>query len=692
MTENYKLESFEQFLQSGRFADVTLVSKEGKKYPAHRVFLCRKSEYFRNMFAGQEKARNYRIQLPFHDPRSVFESILRYMYTAYVSVTDKTVVALSMAAQQYRIRDITVMCRRHLEGSMGPRTVFAYLEEGVRLGFLPIINMCIDVIAHDVDRYRNSLQKIPVDIITKLLSMVRGENNLNAGAVYETVFSYMDATRDSSFEEEKKTVLNNVNLSVMPCEQIASNERFLPQDMCASGYKERLRIFEKVFLSLDSMPSSECDRSSAMNAIISNFRGTRSFNELLLKTCRNGNADAVEMLVKCGADMTARQGRSQDGMLHVASDAGRADIVRYLTRELGIDINEPNKYHETPLHKAANTGAEEVTSYLLDSGAIRMIADDAGETPLHKAASFRDTDAVVPMLLEQADAELVDSRAEDGQTALHRASYWGKLRYVGALLDLGARVGVRDEGGDTALHKTFNALEINMNDREELFKLLMNSKGEIESENKVNETPLHNVMRYAPPAVAMRLFALVEDLETFPYNHTLLHAASESGALLKDDLKGALSIVNLLINIGFDINARDPQSQTPLHRAVGQDRSRAHATVSPDIKYKLVRHLIENGAEVSTVDVNGRRPLHLCDERSVAELLISHGADKEVLNDFGETPLHEAVDGECVDLVEYYVEQGVTSDVRSGKGETPLDVAHRIEAWDIVEILEGEEQ
>lgn len=67
--------------------------------------------------------------------------------------------------------------------------------------------------------------------------------------------------------------------------------------------------------------------------------------------------------------------------------------------------------------------------------------------------------------------------------------------------------------------------------------------------------------------------------------------------------------------------------------------------------------------------------------------LLSQGADINISDEYGETPLHSAALYGHLDVVKYLVEQGADVDVKNKFWETPLDVAENNKYPAIVKYL-----
>lgn len=135
---------------------------------------------------------------------------------------------------------------------------------------------------------------------------------------------------------------------------------------------------------------------------------------------------------------------------------------------------------------------------------------------------------------------------------------------------------------------------------------------------------------------------------------TALHVAAQSGRC---------DIALLLLQNGADVNAMGRWWEgTPLHVAVEFDR------------LDLTRLLLEHDADVNAISEDGSYgiPLHHAASRQVAECLIAHGADIDAQDSYGHTPLHEAASDGNLDVASALVAHGADTGAHSHSGWTPL--------------------
>ena len=150
--------------------------------------------------------------------------------------------------------------------------------------------------------------------------------------------------------------------------------------------------------------------------------------------------------------------------------------------------------------------------------------------------------------------------------------------------------------------------------------------------------------------------------ETYTYGRTLLHDAAGAGSL---------TIVELLLRLGADPNARAGFGHTPLY-SVGNAYSDENGGA-------VVRALVHGGADVNArADVKRCTALHMAARRGnarVAEALLDCGADLEARDIAGDTPLRRAVNCGKPELVALLLSRGADVHSRGNQGLTPWQAA-----------------
>ncbi|MCH2245520.1 MAG: ankyrin repeat domain-containing protein [Crocosphaera sp.] len=137
-------------------------------------------------------------------------------------------------------------------------------------------------------------------------------------------------------------------------------------------------------------------------------------------------------------------------------------------------------------------------------------------------------------------------------------------------------------------------------------------------------------------------------------------------------------MLELLINHGADVNAKDKSGITPLHHGVSIANK------------EIVQLLINHGADVNAKDDYVRTPLNFgvsIANKEIVQLLINHGADVNAKDKSGITPLHDAVFAENKEIVELLINHGARINVKNEFGNTPLSIAVKKGNKDIIELL-----
>jgi ankyrin repeat protein len=99
----------------------------------------------------------------------------------------------------------------------------------------------------------------------------------------------------------------------------------------------------------------------------------------------NANTETIQVLLKHGADVTARD-NTHSTPLHLASSKRSPEIVQLLIKH-GADVNALDGNRKMPLHLASSEGSPEIARILIEHGADVTTRNDTHATPLHLASS-----------------------------------------------------------------------------------------------------------------------------------------------------------------------------------------------------------------------------------------------------------------------------------------------------------------
>ena len=167
----------------------------------------------------------------------------------------------------------------------------------------------------------------------------------------------------------------------------------------------------------------------------------------LYYAARLGFRDLAEHLIAEHPGHVNSTGGYQGTPMHAAASGGHTKILSLLI-EHGIGVECRGKWGHTALHLTSRNGKIETVQFLLDYGADINARSQYNNTPLIYAAEGGFIDCV-RILLERG-AAVNDAQGNLGRTPLHRAVNARKPQIVRLLLEHGADVSVRDEGGRTA--------------------------------------------------------------------------------------------------------------------------------------------------------------------------------------------------------------------------------------------------
>ncbi len=267
----------------------------------------------------------------------------------------------------------------------------------------------------------------------------------------------------------------------------------------------------------------------------------------------------------------------------------------------------------------------------------------------------------------------INSTDAKGNTQLHNAIQDNESEVIDILIANGAQVNAKNNNDNTPLHYAGKSQEITA--------LLINKGADVNAKNNQGITPLHNVRQ---AEVATILIAHGADINAQDKKgKTPLHY------LVINDSQSA---AELLINEGANVNAKDNNNQTPLDYVRSQEMAKLmissgakfgdsyvsansgkysllHEAVALGNK-NLIELLIANGANVNVQDEDGNTPLHYGkDNQETTQLLIANGADVNAKNKEGNTSLHQTKNPKVAQLL---IANGADINAKNKWGFTPI--------------------
>ena len=297
--------------------------------------------------------------------------------------------------------------------------------------------------------------------------------------------------------------------------------------------------------------------------------------------------------------------------------------------ESGADANIQDVFGMTPLMWAAQVGGIEMTTRILKLPIPLNAINNDGETALHLAIAHRHED-VTAVLVDQRNVDVNvpagGKRGTRSMTPLMHAIWREEINIVRKLLTRDdILVNRKDSQGLAAIH--WAGCARNPEIMEELVKV---ASIDLEPMHDTTSPPLI-LAAYRDNAYAVR--ALLDAGANINIRESELDARGT--ALMRAADKNSVSVVHELLQRQIDWNAKDNYERTAVHSAA----------INGSID-SLAVLLSLRDVEVNIQDINGNTPLHdaagLTYDSKCLELLLSKGANIEIVNKRGKTPIDTA--------------------------------------------------
>ena len=344
-----------------------------------------------------------------------------------------------------------------------------------------------------------------------------------------------------------------------------------------------------------------------------------------------------------------------------------------------------------PLHYAAGVGDAEIFEYLLkEANAPITSRDQDGDTPLHYACAAGNIDFVKPLIVGRR----IDVQNHLGDTPLHYACAMGQTKVVEMLLQLGASPNIANKEGQNCFHI--------LTDKERVDKCARTVR-----DTDATQKRAANVPRRPFPDTSKENYSKIIQL-------LVQHGGNINARNLKGRTPLSITVekeqpemIDMWLSQGADPNICDQTSHSLLASVLGDhfinvahnllnhkiDASQAKNAVGLDAIHvairagdpELIRKMVAAGSNVNALDEELQSPLHLiC---SYNYLKVIQGLKTE----YNENKLHPEAFGpngfNYLGTAHALIECGAHIEARDKLNYTPLLHAARVGDFEMVELL-----
>ena len=407
----------------------------------------------------------------------------------------------------------------------------------------------------------------------------------------------------------------------------------------------------------------------------------------LYAACIGNHLEIINLLIDNGYDVNHQDNEGKTP-LHIAFENNAPGLAEALINQFSANIEIRDVQSWTPLHTAIDRGYFNYSKELSDKFLHQDIGTGASWIQLH-AACFQENMQDVQFLLKaNTDVNYASSAI---YTPLHIAVIKSNANLVTLLLDQAAYISCKTIDGQTPLH-----IAVDQGD-EIIIQKLFARNADPSLQDVTGNTSLHL-------AVQLKQKLISESVKT---------GASNGSPFLASYHTCSQQTVQSIIGHGADVNAINNRGQTALWFActdgqnnfvkvlldAGADPNIAdkygdsclHAAINGQCNTETMQKMVDQGADVNVINKDGATPLLLACSIAQAEsvaLLLSLGADPNMADADGETSILNAIEGYCsVQTMQKLIDDGASVNAINNKGLTALLKACAYRQMDVVNVL-----
>lgn len=374
---------------------------------------------------------------------------------------------------------------------------------------------------------------------------------------------------------------------------------------------------------------------------------------LLIWSIYNNLTDSlISLIIEKGAEIDSRDSSNKRTPLHYAVAYDRYTVIKQLL-ERKADVSARGSDGLTPLMlsvkklSSGDKNAADTFRLLKQSGADINDKHPGGMTILSTTIHDGDFDVAEFLIKQNAD---INACNDDGSTPLIQSLIGNKnIKFLRFMIENGADVNMHDKAnGSSPLHYAVNIGDV------EMLECVCEKARNIDSKNNDGLTPLCLV-----------------------YSKWLME---------KTDIDHK-SMFGLLVTKGADINQTYDNGDPILLDAVKRK------------KMDIVQYVVSLDADINIADGDGLTFLvasiqslkNSAEKSTFIKFLIDKGIDPKQKDANNRTPLHHAVEKEDIETVKLLLGNGANKDVKDNDGITPLGIACLNNRKDIIELMVGKE-